>query len=157
MISHAWCRLILPRMRSTSLASNHHIRPTECAPLLLHGIATSTCFSGKSVLQNAITGMFTYDASVTDCEKSYNFIYLFIYLFHHVKKQYNKKRRQIHICARLETKKRGKKNRNEETKYNLLQFSCCRDITDINIIICIYKWNEKGNCSALMWYLYQIE
>ncbi len=33
--------------------------------LLLHGIAISTNRSGESVLQNAITGMFTYEASVT--------------------------------------------------------------------------------------------
>ena len=60
---------MLPRIRKTSLASNHHMRPTEWAPLLLHGIATSTWESGESVLQNPITGMFTYDASVTGCEE----------------------------------------------------------------------------------------
>ena len=32
-------------------------------------------------------------------------------------------------------------------------YSACMNISDINIIIRIYKWNEKGNYSALMWYL----
>ena len=34
--------------------------------LLLHGIAMSTNFNGESVLQKAITGMLTYEDSVTD-------------------------------------------------------------------------------------------
>ena len=38
--------------------------PIDCTPLLLHGIATSTYLEGESVLHRAITGKFTYDASV---------------------------------------------------------------------------------------------
>uniref|UniRef100_A0A182M2P9 Uncharacterized protein n=1 Tax=Anopheles culicifacies TaxID=139723 RepID=A0A182M2P9_9DIPT len=51
--------VILPRRRSTSRASNHHIRPIECVDLVLHGMAISTNFTGESVLQNAMTGMLT--------------------------------------------------------------------------------------------------
>uniref|UniRef100_A0A182VHF1 Uncharacterized protein n=1 Tax=Anopheles merus TaxID=30066 RepID=A0A182VHF1_ANOME len=57
--------VILPRRRSTSRASIHHIRPIECVDLVLHGMAMSTNLTGESVLQNAMTGMLTYDASVT--------------------------------------------------------------------------------------------
>lgn len=36
-------------------------------PLLLEGIATSTFWRGESLSQKAITGTFTYDASLTAC------------------------------------------------------------------------------------------
>ena len=51
-------------MNVTSLANIHHMVPIDCTPLLLHGIATSTYFDGESVLHKAITGKFTYEASV---------------------------------------------------------------------------------------------
>lgn len=54
---------MVPRRRRTSRANIHHIKPTEWVPLLLHGTATSTYLSGESVLQNAITGMLTYEAT----------------------------------------------------------------------------------------------
>ena len=94
-------------------------------------------------------------------------IYLFIY-FTTYKKNTRKERSKtntVHIYARLRTKKERQKK--TETKKlsdyinNIYKFtrpyeryySACMNITDINLIILIYKWNEKGNCSALMWYL----
>lgn len=38
--------------------------------LVLQGMAISTYLNGESVLQKAITGMFTYDASVIGCLSS---------------------------------------------------------------------------------------
>lgn len=58
-------RSIVPRMRSTSLASSQYSSPIDSFPLLLEGMATSTFWSGESLSQKAITGTFTYDASFT--------------------------------------------------------------------------------------------
>jgi hypothetical protein len=40
-------------------ASRKYRTPMECLPLLLAGMAMSTCFIGESVSQNAMVGMFT--------------------------------------------------------------------------------------------------
>lgn len=57
----------VPLNLKTSLANNHQIKPMECLPLLLHGIATSTNSAGESTSHNAITGMLTYEDSLIDC------------------------------------------------------------------------------------------
>ena len=56
------------------LGSVSHPTPYSCPlrrTLLLAGIATSTHCSGESESQNAITGRFTYDASLTACGGGY--------------------------------------------------------------------------------------
>merc|ERR1719317_1699580 len=63
--AHGCSRLMVPRRRRTSRASIHHMVPIAIWPLLLQGMAMSTCLRGESVLQKAMTGMLTYDASVT--------------------------------------------------------------------------------------------
>ena len=69
----------------------------------------------------------------------------------------------VHIYASLRLKREKKTETTKLSDYinNIYEFtrpyeryySDCVDITDIDIIIRIYKWNEKGNYSALMWYL----
>ncbi|KAJ6638660.1 hypothetical protein Bhyg_11397 [Pseudolycoriella hygida] len=61
---HSSLREIRPRKRWTSRANIHHIKPMEWVDFVLHGIAMSMYFNGLSVLQKAMTGMFTYDASM---------------------------------------------------------------------------------------------
>lgn len=57
---------MVPLNLKTSLANNHQIKPIECLPLLLHGIATSTNSVGESTSHKAITGRLTYDDSLID-------------------------------------------------------------------------------------------
>ena len=60
MTGHAsGVRATVPRIRRTSRARSHQIRPIECFDLLLVGMATSTKLRGESVSQRAMTGMLT--------------------------------------------------------------------------------------------------
>ena len=56
---------MVPLSLRTSLAKNHQARPMEWMLLLLVGTAISTNLSGVSELQRAMTGMLTYEASLT--------------------------------------------------------------------------------------------
>ena len=58
----------VPRMRRTSRASSQYMRAMAFLALLLQGMATSTCCTGASTSQKAITGMFMYDDSNTGWE-----------------------------------------------------------------------------------------
>ena len=51
----------------TSLANSQKTIAIDFGTLLLHGMTTSMKSSGASVLQSAIVGMFTYEASITAC------------------------------------------------------------------------------------------
>ena len=63
--SHSWSTLINPRSVITSLAKSQKIIEIDLGTLLLHGITTSMNYKGASVLQRAIVGILTYEASIT--------------------------------------------------------------------------------------------
>ena len=57
-----------PRRVITSRARSQNTIAIDSVFLLLVGITISTNLSGESVLQRAIHGIFTYEASITACE-----------------------------------------------------------------------------------------
>ncbi|KAG6548104.1 hypothetical protein Mapa_010384 [Marchantia paleacea] len=58
---------MVPRICRTILAKSQNKHPILCLPLLLAGIAMSTCLMGESVSQKAIVGMLPKAASLMGC------------------------------------------------------------------------------------------
>jgi hypothetical protein len=69
MTSQGWAAVIVPLICRTILVSTQYSAPMECLPLLLAGIAMSTCFNGESVSANAMVGMFPRDDSLMGCTR----------------------------------------------------------------------------------------
>ena len=64
---HSWSLASCPLNTKTSLARSQKTIAMDLASLFPHGITTSTKSSGASVLQRAMVGMLTYEASITAC------------------------------------------------------------------------------------------
>lgn len=62
---HSWSLLCCPLNIKTSLARSQNTMAMDLASLFPHGMTTSTKSRGASVLQRAMVGMFTYEASTT--------------------------------------------------------------------------------------------
>ena len=82
--------------------------------------------------------------------------YFILFLFHHIQENCTRKGRRktntVHIYARLRLKRKKKQTKKLSDYINNIYefvrsyeqyYSDCMDITDINIIIRIYKWNER--------------
>ena len=65
--SHSFPLVSCPLKVITYLANNQKTMAIAFGTLLLHGMTTSTKSSGASVLQRAMVGMLTYEASITAC------------------------------------------------------------------------------------------
>lgn len=64
---HSWSLASCPLRTKTSRANNQNTMAIDLASLFPQGITTSTKSRGASVLQRAMVGMFTYEASITAC------------------------------------------------------------------------------------------